>query len=92
MVTHQQGWDPCHPCANDVYWSTAQDSTSCSPALLMLGREIWTLAEIMLGKPSDLPVDPDYARRIQDLLESAHKVTRGQLLRARARQRRNYDM
>lgn len=61
----------------------------------MLGREIRTPAEMMVGKPPDDPVDPpgpDYARKLQDRLESAHEFARGQLLGAGVRQKRNYDV
>eukprot|EP00064_Thunnus_orientalis_P004040 superscaffoldBa00000353_g4051 len=42
IVTAKHQWD--------WYRSAAQDSTSCSPALLMLGREIRTPAEMMVDK------------------------------------------
>ncbi len=61
----------------------------------MLGRELQTPAEMMVGKPPDAPVDPpgpDYARQLQDRLESAHEFARGQLLSAGAKQKRNYDV
>ena len=92
---HQQDWDTHVPLVLMAYRSAAQDSTSCSPALLMLGREIRTPAEMMVGKPPDTPVDPpgpDYARKLQDRLESAHKFARDQLRSAGAKQKRNYDV
>ena len=92
---HQKDWDTHIPLVLMAYRSAAQDSTSCSPALLMLGREIRTPAEMMMGKPPDTPVDPpgpEYARKLQDRLESAHKFARGQLQSAGARQKRNYDV
>eukprot|EP00064_Thunnus_orientalis_P011661 superscaffoldBa00001704_g11692 len=55
---HQRDWDTHVPLVLMAYWSAAQDSTSCSPALLLLGREIQTLAEMMVGKPSDTQGDP----------------------------------
>ena len=55
---HQRDWDTHIPLMLMAYRSAAQDSTSCSPALLMLGREIRTPAEMMMGKPPDTPVDP----------------------------------
>ena len=92
---HQQDWDTHVPLVLMAYRSAIQDSTSCSPALLMLGREIRTPAEMMVGKPPDTPVDPpgpDYARKLQDRLESAHKFARDQLQNAGAKQKRNYDI
>lgn len=75
--------------------SATQDSTSCSPALLMLGREIRTPAEMMVGRPPDdlgVPPGPDYARKLQDRLESAHEFARDKLQCAGAKQKRNYDV
>lgn len=92
---HQQDWDNHVPLVLMACRSAVQDSTSCSPALLMLGREIRTPAEMMVGKPPDFPVDPpgpDYARKLQDRLESAHEFARDQLRSAGAKQKRNYDV
>uniref|UniRef100_A0A3Q1EU28 Gypsy retrotransposon integrase-like protein 1 n=1 Tax=Acanthochromis polyacanthus TaxID=80966 RepID=A0A3Q1EU28_9TELE len=71
---HQRDWDTHIPLVLMAYRSAAQDSTSCSPALLMLGREIRTPAEMMVGKPPDTPSappGPEYVRKLQDRLESA---------------------
>lgn len=97
MVTakHQRDWDNHLPLVLMAYRSVTQDSTSCSPALLMLGREVRTPAEMVVGRPPDAPVDPpgpEYARKLQDRLDSAHEFARAQLLRAGARQKRNYDV
>ncbi|XP_061093063.1 uncharacterized protein LOC133125281 [Conger conger] len=92
---HQRDWDAHVPLVLMAYRSATQDSTSCSPALLMLGREIRTPAEMMLGRPPDLPADPpglEYARKLQDRLECAHEFARNQLRSAGARQKRNYDV
>ena len=79
-----------------AYRSAAQDSTSCSPALLMLGREIRTS-----GRDDDgqTPRHPRWILRglnmpgkLQDRLESAHQFARGQLQSAGARQERSYDV
>lgn len=58
----------------------AQDSISCSSALPMLGREIQTPAEMMVGPDAAVdPLCPIYARKLQDRLESADESTRDQL-------------
>ncbi|CAI5653216.1 unnamed protein product [Oreochromis niloticus] len=78
------------------YRSAVQDSTSCSPALLTLAREIRTPVEMMMmGRPPDADGDqpgPDYARKLQDRMESAHDFARRKLISAGARQKRNYDV
>lgn len=68
-----------------------QDSTSCTPALLMLGWELKTPAELLFVR---LPDDqgevtrPEYARRLQDRMDAGYRFARDQL---QARQKRNYD-
>ena len=49
---HQHDWDDHVPLVLMAYMPAVQDSTSCSPALLMLGREIRTPAEMMMGETS----------------------------------------
>lgn len=47
------------------------------------------------GRPPDAPAvppAPEYARRLQDRMESAHAFAREQLQKAGVRQKRNYDM
>lgn len=97
MVTakHQRDWDNHLPFVLMAYRSATQDSTNCSPALLMLGREIRTPAEMMMGRPPDAPATPpgpEYAKKLQDRLDSAHEFARNQLQNAAARQKRNYDV
>lgn len=90
---HQRDWDTHLPLVLMAYRSAVQDSTACSPALLMLGRELRTPAEIAFGRPPDtVPPGCEYARRLQDRLECAHDFARNQLEKAGMRQKRNYDV
>ena len=91
----QRDWDEHLPLVLMACRSAVQESTTCSPALLMLGRELRTPAELAFGRPPDAPVvspGPEYARRLQDRLESAHAFARVQQESAGARQKRNYDV
>ncbi|KAJ8011800.1 hypothetical protein DPEC_G00062010 [Dallia pectoralis] len=68
---HQKDWDTHLPLVLMACRSAVQDSTACSPALLMLGRELRTPAEMVFGRPPEeapLPAGLDYARRLQDRL------------------------
>ena len=92
---HQRDWDMHLPLVLLAYRSAVQDSTLCTPALLMLGRELRTPAEMAFGRPPDAPAappGPEYARRLQDRMESAHAFARNQLQKAGMRQKRNYDL
>ena len=92
---HQRDWDDHLPLVLMSCRSAVQETTSCTPALLMLGRELRTPAELAFGRPPDsLAMAPglEYARRLQDRLESAHAFAREQQLRAGVRQKRHYDV
>ena len=93
--THQRDWDTHLPLVLMACRSAVQDSTSCTPALLMLGRELRTPAELAFGRPPDAPsapAGPGYARQLQDRLDSAHAYARRQMRSAGVRQKRNYDL
>lgn len=78
-----------------AYRSAVQEFPSCTPALLMLGRERRTPPEMVFGRPPDTPAvppGPEYAWKLQDRLETAHAFARDQLLKAGMRQKRNYDV
>lgn len=48
---HQRDWDMHLPFVLLAYRLAVQDSTLCTPALLMLGRELRTPAEMAFGRP-----------------------------------------
>lgn len=68
VAKHQRDWDLHLPLVLMAYRSAVQASTSCTPALLMLGREIRTPAELAFGRAPDAPLAPpglEYARRLR---------------------------
>ena len=92
---HQRDWDNHLPLVLMACRTAVQESTSCTPSLLMLGRELRTPAELAFGRPPDAPdcsPGPQYARRLQDRLESAHLFAQEQQQRAGVRQKINYDI
>lgn len=61
----------------------------------MLGRELRTPAALVFGKPPDVvdpTVGPEYARKLQDRLEAAHRFAREQQQSACVKQKRSYDV
>ncbi len=48
---HQDDWDDHLPYYMLAYCSTEQESTKCSPSLLMLGREMNHSVDLMVGAP-----------------------------------------
>ena len=92
---HQRDWDDHLPLVLMACRSAMQETTSCTPSLLMLGRELRTPAELSFGRPPDspeAPPGPEYARRLQDRLDLAHAFARKQQQQAGLRQKRNYDV
>ena len=57
---HQRDWDRHLPLVLWAYRSAVQESTGCTPAALMFGRELWTPVDIVFGAPpgTDLPKIP----------------------------------
>ena len=92
---HQRDWDKHLPLVLMACRSAVQESTECTPALLLLGRELRTPAELVFGRPPDapaVPAGPEYARKLQDRLDSAHSFAREQLQEAAVKQKRYYDV
>uniref|UniRef100_A0A8C7Y7T2 Gypsy retrotransposon integrase-like protein 1 n=1 Tax=Oryzias sinensis TaxID=183150 RepID=A0A8C7Y7T2_9TELE len=92
---HQKDWDDHLPMVLMACRSAVQESTSCTPALLMLGRELRTPAMMAFGQPpdsEDTSLGPEYARKLQERLDSAHTFAREQQQSAGQRQNRHYDV
>ncbi|CAC5367719.1 unnamed protein product [Mytilus coruscus] len=55
MFSHENptDWDDHLPYVLMAYRATEQNSTKCTPNLLMLGREIWCPIDLMAGPPPD---------------------------------------
>ncbi|KAJ8001022.1 hypothetical protein DPEC_G00186490 [Dallia pectoralis] len=70
------------------------ESTGCTPALLMFGRELCTPPALVYGQPPDSPraaAGPEYAHQLWESLEVAHEFARRQAVEAGMRQKRAYD-
>ena len=90
----QGNWDLQLPLVLMACRSAVQESTGCTLALLMLGRELRTPLELVYGWPPDAPdamAGPECARQLQDCLDSAHGFARHQAQHAGVHQKRCYD-
>ncbi|KAL7841339.1 hypothetical protein SRHO_G00250300 [Serrasalmus rhombeus] len=91
---HQRDWDRHLPL---VLWScraAVQESTSFTPAQLMLGRELRMPTDLVFGLPVglDTPVNETcYARNLRERLAAVHRTTRENQEGASAHQKRAYD-
>ncbi|KAL7844430.1 hypothetical protein SRHO_G00229690 [Serrasalmus rhombeus] len=91
---HQRDWAWHLPL---VLWScraAVQESTSFTPAQLMLGRVLRTPTDLVFGLPVglDTPVNKTfYARNLRERLAAVHRTARENQEGASARQKRPYD-
>lgn len=91
----QRDWDEQLPLILFSYRSAVQESTRCTPAQLMMGRELRTPADLVYGRPPGerAPLAPglDYLHRLQNHMDTVHAVARENLAQAGFRQKKAYD-
>ncbi|KAJ8014587.1 hypothetical protein DPEC_G00017180 [Dallia pectoralis] len=94
VAKDQKDWDRQLPLVLLAYRSATQESTGCTPALLMFGRELRTPPALVYGQPPDSPravAGPEYAHQLWERLEVAHEFAGRQAVEAGMRQKRAYD-
>ena len=85
-------WEDVLPFVMMAYRSTVHESTSCSPCLLMLGREIGLPLDITCGlTPDGDCCTVQYAMEMQQSLLRAHAIAAKSLKRKVQHQKRMYD-
>ena len=93
----QKDWDLNLGCLAGAYRATPQDSTTLSPNLMMLGREVKLPHEVIFGssienekytKVSNYGV---YVCDLKNTLQKAHEVARKHLNKSAERQQIRYD-
>ena len=91
---HRDDWDDHLPYLMMAYRATPQESTGCSPNLLMLGREIRLPIEVMSGIfPPNSPSCPvKYVQWVQDVLAEAFEFARKSLEKNAERQKKVYNL
>ena len=52
---HQCDWDPHLPLLLMAYWTAIRESTGCTPASLMLGRDLRLPIDLLYGRPDEEP-------------------------------------
>ena len=90
----QDDWDQHLPYLLCAYRSSVNDSTGCTPNLLMLGREITLPIDIMYPSPhyEKYRCHNEYVEWIRRTLQDSFDRARQQLLVASERQKRYYDV
>lgn len=92
---HQRDWDRHLPLVLWSYRTAVQESSRCTPAALMLGRELRTPVDLVFGAPPEPEIaggaELDYYRRLTDRLRVVHEYTRQAQASSGVRQKRAYD-
>ena len=75
---NQRDWDLHIPFLIMAYRSADHNSTGCSPAKMMLGRELKLLIDLIFGRPEEEPHQgaSNYANTLQEKLERVHRFAR----------------
>ncbi|CAI5668089.1 unnamed protein product [Oreochromis niloticus] len=74
---HQWDWDRHLPLVLWSYRTAVQESSQCTPAALMFGRELRTLVDLVFGSPPPEPEidggpEMDYYRRLRERPQVVH--------------------
>ena len=93
-TTRQDDWDEHLPYLFRAYRTIHHRVTTCSPALLRYGRELWAPADLLCGPLPEHPHEPSregHARPLEEGLERVHAFVRRQLHMAGVKMKRRYD-
>ena len=87
-------WDNHLPYVMMAYRSSVQESTKCTPNLLMLNREVTMPLDLIVGNPNDgdQPICPvEYVEWVRLATEQAYEFVRKNLKLSARRQKLYYD-
>ena len=91
----QQDWDRHLPLVLWAYRTAVQESTKCTPAALMFGRELRTPIDLVFGAPPEPEIGGkpgmDYYRQLRERLREVHEMARRAMGAAGVKQKRAYD-
>ena len=78
---HQRDWDHHLPLLMMVYRTLVHDPTGETPALMIMGRNLWLPVDLFIGRPEDeQPIHiSDYAPTLINRLEKMYDYARQHL-------------
>ena len=90
---NRRNWDEALPLILMAYRSSKQESTTMTPSMMMLGREIELPVDLLYPPP---PTDTkllsnEYAVQLQNKMKIIHETARASFLEASQKQKRLYD-
>jgi ribosomal protein L21E len=90
-IGKDRDWDQYLGCLAGAYRSTPHESTTLTPNMMMLGREVRAPIEIEISKITPQQNEGQYAMQLREKLYIAHQVARQHLLSSTIRQKNRYD-
>ena len=94
FAEHQQkDWDEHIPFLMMAYRSAVHSTTGCSPAKMMLGRELKLPVDLIFGRPEEeiLQTPVEYVLTLQERLERVHGFARAHLREMSNKMKDRYD-
>ena len=90
---HQKDWDQLVPLMLMAYRTAVHETTGCTPASLMFGRDLKLPIDILYGRPETEHAQhtTSYALKLQERLEKVHHFARQRLQMMSDRMKRHYD-
>lgn len=77
---HQRDWDQHLPLALWSYRTAVQESSQCTPAMLMFGRELRTPVDLVFGPAPEPEIEGgpelEYLRRLKEWFKEVHELAR----------------
>ena len=91
---HQRDWDEHILYLMLAYRSVIHESTGCTPAKVMFGRDLRLPVDLLLGHPEEdvLSSGVDYTRELCEKLELVHRYASNHLKMASDRMKQRYDL
>ena len=90
---HQDDWDQCVPLLLMAYRTSIHETTGCTPAMMMMGRDLRLPIDLIFGRPEEEPstIATDYAESLQERLELVHRFVRPHMEMQSDRMKEYYD-
>ena len=90
---NRDDWDDCLPYVMSAYRSSVQETTGCSPNLMLFGRENAIPLHLMYPCTAEEypPCSQEYVQWLRQTLQYVHNQAREKTKMNMARQKRNYD-
>ena len=89
---HQKGLDQHVPLLLMAYRSAVHDTTRCTPAKLMLGRDLRLPVDLIYGCPEEKQPATSYVETLQERMEHVHTFARQHMKLASDRMKRYYNI